>query len=518
LSTLEEIFHKISETKRLPLLFVGSGISKRYTTNDFSWKELLIRCISEYEEDAVKKFRWYNQKSLELIDSEEQEHLIYQHIGAMIERDFNLAYFEGKITFGEVSETESPLKVFICQLLSNPELKVDVKEELEHFKKLKEKMLTVITTNYDTLLESIFTNHDPIVGQKVFMGSEMATILKIHGSITDPNSLILTKKDYDKFEKKSKILAAKVLNLFTENPVFFLGYSITDDNVRRLLYNIYTCIDSDIDFRSLTERLIFIRYDGNVTEPIIGTHSLRIDGTDIRMTEITLSDYTPLFEQMNSLRRITELKEILRLKELIHEIVIDYDGEKKKIVNLTPEEDYQGDEVVVAIGKFNAVSDMVGARGLTADEIFRDVVYDDVIKIPLEWLVKETLPSLIKGNPKLPIHKYIQDPSMISSEKLLEIYADEEDSFITTAMAKVIEGYVQKKFKSLEDIYNSNEPFTNMLHYLVIRATYDADHKEIEDFLKKHYDSFPDRTPASTIRRKLVLIYDKKKNKKIVKV
>jgi len=512
---MEKIFKTIAATNRLPILFVGSGISKRYTSNNYSWKELLIKCISLYNENPNLKYRWYLQKAMGIIDSEDDQHLIYQYIGSMIEDDFNLAYFEGIITLQDgVPDDVSPLKAYICQLLKKYTIKEEMKEELNIFKNLKEKMLTVITTNYDKFIENdIFVNHDVIVGQKVFMGSEYGTILKIHGSVDDPNSLILTKKDYDRFEKKSKILAAKVLNLFTENPVIFLGYSITDANVRKLLQDIYTCVDSDFDLKALTERLVFVRYDETLTDPVIGTHSLRIDGIDVRMTEISLSNYTPLLKQMEQLKRITELKEIYRLKELVRQIVIDYDGEKKKIIRLTPDEDTQGNEVVVAIGNKVTMTEMVGARGISSEEIFRDVVFNDVIKIPREWIVNETLPNLLKGNIALPIHKYVRSPEEIKDEKVLDVYNKEITDFLNNAITKVINSYEENEFSSLEEIYNADLPFSNKLYYLVLRSIYQASVDELESFLKKFYDVFPTKQPSRTILRKLVLIYDKRKYK-----
>lgn len=512
---MENVFYNITNTKRLPILFVGSGISKRYTTNDYSWKELLIKCISLYDEKPSLKYRWYLQKAKNLIESDDEDHLIFQYIGSWVEEDFNLAYFEGRIELPEeVPDDVSPLKVYICELLKAYSIKEEVKDELDILKKLKEKLLTVITTNYDNFIEDdVFVNHDTIIGQKVFMGSEIGTILKIHGCITDPKSIILTKKDYERFEKKSKILAAKVLSLFTENPVIFLGYSITDDNVRKLLQDIYSCVDSDFDLRNLTERLIFVRYDSALDEPVVGTHSLRIDGIDIRMTEISLSNYTPLLKQMESLKRITELKELHRLRDLVHQIVIDYDGDKKKIVRLTPEEDFQGDEVVVAIGKLDAMTEMVGARGISSEEIFRDIVFNDVVKIPREWVVKETLPSLLKGNHALPIHKYIEDPDQIANQKVLDLYNKKPEDFLTTAILKVEKSYKENNFKSFKDIYLGDIPFSNKLYYLVIRAIFHSTVDELEEFLMDHYDSFPTRQPSLTILKKLVLIYDKRKYK-----
>jgi hypothetical protein len=512
---MNNVFSNISSTKRLPILFVGSGVSKRYTSNDFSWKELLVQCISLYTSDPNRKYRWYFEKAKNIIDSLENEHLIYQHIGSMVEEDFNLSYFEGKFDLEkEVPDDTSPLKIYISELLKNHLIKDEVKDEVEILKKLKEKMLTVITTNYDTFIEQdIFSTHETIVGQKVFMGSEIGTILKIHGCITDPSSIILTKKDYDRFDKKSKILAAKVLSLFTENPVIFLGYSITDDNVRKLLQDIYTCVDSEFDIKALTERLIFVRYDDTLSKPTVGTHSLRIDGVDIRMTEISLSDYTPLLTQMTELKRITELKELHRLRDLVHDIVIDYDGDKKKIVRLTPEEDFQGDEVVVAIGKMSAMTEMVGARGITSDEIFRDVIFEDIVKIPKEWVVNETLPSILKGNQVLPIHKYIDSIDDINNEKIKEIFRKEPIDFLTNAIKKTKRSYDEMNFGSFKEIYFGDLPFSNKFYFLVLRAVYDSNIDELESFLKEFYETFPTKYPGPTVLRKLVLIFDKKKYK-----
>lgn len=512
---METIFKNIRATKRLPILFVGSGMSKRYTTNDYSWKGLLIKCISQYEQEASRKYRWYVQKAKNLIEFEEDEHLVYQHIGTMVEEDFNLAYFEGKIDLStEVPDNVSPLKSFICEILRIYNIKEEMRDEVDILKKLKEKMLTVITTNYDDFIEKdIFSTHDTIIGQKVFMGSEIGTILKIHGSISDPNSLVLTKKDYNRFHKKSKILAAKVLSLFTENPVIFLGYSITDDNIRKLLQDIYTCVDSDFDLKSLSERLIFVRYDETINSPITGTHSLRIDGIDIRMTEISISDYTPLLKQMESLKRITELKELNRLRDLVHDIVIDYNGDKKKIFRLSPDEDIDGDEAVVIIGKISAMTEMVGARGISSKELFKDVVFGDVVKIPIDWIVKETIPSLLKSSQDLPIHKYISDVSDIKDPKTLIVFTKDADSFLNNAIVKVIDKYVMYSHETLNEIYFGDIPFTNKMNFLVLRAIYHADINELEVFLKTHFEGFPTKSIAPTTLRKLVLVYDKRKYK-----
>src|SRR5690606_34966405 len=62
LTRIDEVFGEISRSRRLPIIFIGSGISKRYTSNTFNWKELLIKCISGYDKNPENKYRWYIEK------------------------------------------------------------------------------------------------------------------------------------------------------------------------------------------------------------------------------------------------------------------------------------------------------------------------------------------------------------------------------------------------------------------------------------------------------------------------
>ncbi|WP_324699293.1 hypothetical protein MKY25_03390 [Geobacillus sp. FSL W8-0032] len=55
--TLESIFQNIRDTKRLPVIFIGSGITKRYTDKKYSWEGLLKRCIEEYDDDPTNKYK-----------------------------------------------------------------------------------------------------------------------------------------------------------------------------------------------------------------------------------------------------------------------------------------------------------------------------------------------------------------------------------------------------------------------------------------------------------------------------
>ncbi|BBW98717.1 SIR2 family protein [Geobacillus subterraneus] len=200
--TLESIFQNIRDTKRLPVIFIGSGITKRYTDKKYSWEGLLKRCIEEYDDNPTNKYKWYRQKIRSQYNIDDNDsHQMYKYLGTYIENDFNLNYYEGKIRSLSVPEEEkSPLKYFIKELLRTYKIDENMYEEIEELKKLKDKMITVITTNYDTFLEDhIFTNHERLIKQKMFVYSELGTLFKIHGCISEPSSIVLTYQDYENF-------------------------------------------------------------------------------------------------------------------------------------------------------------------------------------------------------------------------------------------------------------------------------------------------------------------------------
>ena len=77
----------------------------------------------------------------------------------------------------------------------------------------------VITTNWDTLAESIFDKFTTFIGQRELILSStlnMGEIYKIHGCITKPNSMVLTDNDYKEFKDRNPYLSAKLITLFMD--------------------------------------------------------------------------------------------------------------------------------------------------------------------------------------------------------------------------------------------------------------------------------------------------------------
>ena len=63
----------------------------------------------------------------------------------------------------------------------------------------------------------------------------MGEIYKIHGTVSDPNSLVLTEDDYRRFSTKRRYISAKMMTYFAEYPVFIIGYGLGDKNVNGII-------------------------------------------------------------------------------------------------------------------------------------------------------------------------------------------------------------------------------------------------------------------------------------------
>lgn len=89
----KSILDKVVESKRMPVLFIGSGISKRYLYNFPNWEELLKLSFKEvnpdpfYYEQYIEKF---NRSNL----SEFEKNI---KLATIIENDFNAAFYSRKI-------------------------------------------------------------------------------------------------------------------------------------------------------------------------------------------------------------------------------------------------------------------------------------------------------------------------------------------------------------------------------------------------------------------------------------
>ena len=226
-----------------PILFVGSGFSRRYI-NAPNWEELLI-AMAKLCPNITKDYAYYKQSFKNEID-----------IGSSFIEPFKewawnkMGEFSPDL-FTVDHNSDIYLKFKISEYIS----RITPSDPISELNGLKNELIAlksinphaIITTNYDSLLQKLFNEYIPIVGQQILKYNtfSIGEIFKIHGCVSDPKSLILTRNDYNEFSKKKKYLSAKLLTFFAEHPLLFIGYSASDPNIRSILSDIDEIISEE---------------------------------------------------------------------------------------------------------------------------------------------------------------------------------------------------------------------------------------------------------------------------------
>lgn len=502
----------------LPILFVGAGISQRYLKLA-NW-EGLLRYLAQRAKESEYSFEAYKNraKNSEIKVGE------FQKIAELIEIDLALKWFE-EDKFKKLREeyTEdilngvSPLKIEIANYIKTHSLNLqnEMKEEIEYLKKVgKKSIASVITTNYDTLLENIFSDYTRFIGQEELIFSKIhgvGEIYKIHGCCTKPESIIINEDDYIDFQDKNPYLASKILTLFLEHPIIFIGYSIGDENIRSILKSIVKCLSKE-KIEILKERLIFVEWDKEGDNQGFSTHTIAFDdGKFIDMTKISLQNYAVLFEAMLQNKAKYNAPMLRKLKEDIYELVLTNEPKEKiKVVGLEDDDKLENIEVVVGVGVISELGKK-GYETFTAEEIYKDIVFDNR-NFEAEIVVKSTLPNLLKQHSKsIPIYKYVskvktQLPSIIE-ESIKENY----DDFLNNTLKKTRERNDFSKYS----ISELKKDFGDMkcLEYIPLLNKDKISIQELREFLKDVLTDYPQllndgkQTDKTNLKR-LIRIYD----------
>lgn len=201
--------------------FIGAGISAKYYP---TWNMFLTECIK----GEGKKHEDTMAKMLAEHHYEEAASYIQEVLGEMRFRDrMQSAFSDEKLEGADVTITLQ----LICLLFRQ----------------------TVITTNFDHVLKWAYEKMGNSFVEQVTPRRKLDapaidriwrqhSLIKLHGSISREEDIVLTKEEYDLIYGKSSLLKTpftKLLrNIYTNNVLLFLGCSLNADRTMMVLENI----------------------------------------------------------------------------------------------------------------------------------------------------------------------------------------------------------------------------------------------------------------------------------------
>ncbi|KAF9658221.1 SIR2 family protein [Tenacibaculum sp. ZH5_bin.1] len=325
----EELKIHLNKFATSPFLFVGSGISRRYLGLE-TWADLLGKITDEI--GMANSFRYYLSKANG--DLPEVASIIAEEFYDLWWKEER--FKESRKEFQDkVRTSQCPFKFEITKYIRNKGL-TNIKE-LEHEINLFRKVNIdgIITTNWDLFLESIFPDFSVFIGQESILFQDyisVGDVYKIHGCSSNPNSLVLTSSDYENFNNKNPYLAAKLLTIFIEQPIIFLGYSLNDHNIQEILKSIIACL-SRHNIDKLKDRLIFCEWIPDDVEPTMIDSTLLISDTVLPIKLIRLNNFSPLYTVLANNKKRLPIKILRNMKDMVFDFVKSNQSKSKVFVS-----------------------------------------------------------------------------------------------------------------------------------------------------------------------------------------
>lgn len=325
----------------------------------------------------------------------------------LIQTDYDAKWFDDESIrtldddfLKKVKNGVSPFKAEVATYIKKNSVIVDkYKKEIEMLSKLSEKNIAgVITTNYDDFVESNFIGYTKFVGQKQLIFSSIqgvAEIFKIHGSIEEPDSLVINEQDYLEFDKKSAYLAAKLMTIFMEYPIIFMGYFISDTNIQKIIKSIIECLATK-QIEILADRFIFVEYQPEKVGIEVSPYTIMVGDKPLLMKRVVVEDFKLIYKALEGKKSKLPVRILRRFKQELYDFTVTNMPTASMRVASIEDERVRDEELVMAIGRCSDFG-LRGLHGLKANEWYRNIIVGD-IEFSADDLLKYAFDDLIKQN------------------------------------------------------------------------------------------------------------------------
>jgi len=275
------------------IFFIGAGFSKRYL-NLPGWRDLLQQILDIIESPYPVTF--YEQSSYDLISAAESiSKEVHKWAWGVGKHLFPEEIFRSEINYHRF------MKILIAREIQKSTInfslsKMDtlLRQEIDLFKTINTH--TLITTNYDNFLESIF-GYPSVYGKDTVLHDtrKFGTVLKPHGCCNNPESIAIFPSDYEEISLKHQYFFSKILTFFAEKPIIIMGYSLSDPDIKEILINVSNSLGKNI-----LDNVFYVAFN---EEPSVWNNDIfqiNLDNKTSQCFIIKTKSYDWIFENLSS--------------------------------------------------------------------------------------------------------------------------------------------------------------------------------------------------------------------------
>ncbi|WP_330766960.1 SIR2 family protein [Rhodococcus sp. M8-35] len=515
----------------LPFLFIGSGLSRRYLGLP-DWEGMLRHFADEIDADLDFILATTSNNM-----PKAASHLAKEfHPVWWKDRRYARQRKEFKAT---VRDEERAFKVAVAEYfrersdLSAGAPGVDNGEYALEVAHLRNAVVDgIITTNYDKLVEQLFPHFPVYVGQGELLLSDaqfVAETYKIHGSCEAAGSLVLTDSDYIDYQSRNSYLAAKLLTIFAEHPVMFIGYSMTDRYIRSIIDSIAQAVGPD-RLDALQKQIYFVEWNENPSAiPSISPYFIEVfEGHSLPAQKISSHSLAPVFEALSMLDRPFPAHLLRELRKHVYELVAHPEpGQAVETVRAIPFESQGGEglRVVFGVGYFTEkdLEDIssISGRTLKREDLAQDVLGVRTRGIAAHNVLQHGIPEILRysANAYLPVFKYLRECDLIDNRGRVQFHGlpEEVKRLIERDLepaAQNVRRYqrdVEGDLTTPREIFQSDLALYFKLDCLLCLNPDEYDLEELRQVLVEQLDHVSGNQLARTNLFKAVAYYDKLK-------
>ncbi|MBU7316075.1 SIR2 family protein [Paenibacillus oleatilyticus] len=488
----------ISNFTNHPVLFIGTGISLRYLENSFTWDGLLshisqtIKGSDEFYYDLKSKHGkngvFDYPKIAQDLETEFNEVLKQNRDGDF--KEINDQFYENMKNGINISR----FKLYISHVLKNFKVRSNQVHEINELKKVRKNVGSVITTNYDKLIEDVF-EFKQLIGNDILLSNPYGSVYKIHGCVDDPSKIIITEDDYKIFDEKYELIRAQLLSLFIHNPIIFLGYNIGDNNIKSILKTIFTYINLNTpEAEKIRRNFLLVEYEKGSQNVEVVDHDIDMSGfATIRINKIKTDNFLEIYKHLANLSLPVSAMDIRKVQSIVKEL---YTGGNIEVKITEDIDALKNGEKVLAIGSLKTIK----YEFQTTSEIMEN--YFKIIDESNHQLLKIIDKHRIQSSQYFPIFGFnIIQCELDCASKLKIIQKDK--------IANLIKGVSDfaEEHNTISGILDDEKiPQTKKIIAIILGIIHERIQIDIvENYLRDYSDK------KSTDYRRLLCVYDYKK-------
>lgn len=374
--------------KSAPVLWIGAGLSKRFVDGFQTWDDLLADAASKLGIDHDRFIAMSMQARDEINDLNPSEDIVSSSLASKISKMYIDGFSDGSLkpsdyfSDGDLDQYRhgvDPLKLIVCASMRSLRFRDDRANEIESFKRLIYSVPAVITTNYDTVIETLFDDKFKTYNSvdEYYRSSEIGIgeIHKIHGTIRMPRSIVLTKKDYELFESRSAIISSKIVTLMCDAPLLIMGYSMNDRMIRDIIGQMFKSFSKEMADQ-ISKNIIYLNYIKG-SEPMRGTMQIECNTGLFHIQTLMIDSLLPIFEDIGRYAQRFTIPQMRMLRKMLVDAVpfSTQEGQNRlAYVGIESIDDVDPERTVVALTTQTTMDTMKSFKRYSVDDISKDVL------------------------------------------------------------------------------------------------------------------------------------------------